>query len=246
MVRDGVALTKFFMWLEKAVPGGAVTEYNVGLKLKEFRSVQANFAGESFSTIAGYAANGAINHYHPNAETCLNVKPEGFLPIDSGGQYLDGTTDITRTVAVGPVTEAMKKDYTLVLKGMIGLTKAVFPTRTRGSQIDMLARKAMWEHGINYGHGTGHGVGHYLTVHEGPHSIRPEEHPVTIHLGMVVTNEPGIERAHDYGIRTEHITLTILAMHTRYGHIYQFDTLPLCPIYTTHIIKEMMPNATID
>ncbi|MDR0575879.1 MAG: aminopeptidase P family protein [Tannerella sp.] len=242
MVRDGVALTRFFMWLEKAVPEGLVTEYNVGLKLKELRSKQANFVGESFSTIAGYAANGAINHYHPDAENCLDVKPEGMLLIDSGGQYFDGTTDITRTVAVGAVTEEMKKDYTLVLKGMIGLTKAVFPARTRGSQIDMLARKAMWEHGINYGHGTGHGVGHYLNVHEGLHSIRPEENPVTIRLGMTVTNEPGIYRDHKYGVRTENMMLTILAMNTDYGDFYQFETLSLCYIDTTPVIKEMMTS----
>lgn len=245
MVRDGVALTKFFRWLEKAIPEGQVTEYNVGLKLKELRSSQSNSAGESFSTIAGYAANGAINHYHPDAETCLEVKPEGLLLIDSGGQYIDGTTDITRTVAVGPVTEAMKKDYTLVLKGMIGLTKAVFPARTRGSQIDILARKAMWEHGINYGHGTGHGVGHYLNVHEGPHSIRPEENPVTMQLGMVVTNEPGIYRDHAYGIRTENMMLTVPAITTAYGNFYQFETLTLCYIDTTPIISEMMTNEEI-
>ncbi len=242
MVRDGVALTRFFIWLEKAVPEGLVTEYNVGLKLKEFRSKQANFAGESFSTIAGYAANGALNHYHPNAENCLEVKPEGVLLIDSGGQYFDGTTDITRTVAVGPVTEEMKKDYTLVLKGMISLTKVVFPVRTRGSQIDMLARKAMWEHGINYGHGTGHGVGHYLNVHEGPHSIRPEENPVTMRLGMIATNEPGIYRDHKYGIRTENMMLTVPAMTTDYGDFYKFETLSLCYIDTTPVIKEMMTS----
>ena len=245
MVRDGVALTRFFMWLEKAVPEGLVTEYNVGLKLKEFRSKQENFVGESFITIAGYAANGAINHYHPNEENCLEVKPEGLLLIDSGGQYRDGTTDITRTVAVGEMTEEMKKDFTLVLKGMIGLSKAVFPARTRGSQIDMLARKAMWEHGINYLHGTGHGVGHYLSVHEGPHSIRPEENPVTMRLGMIVTNEPGIYRDHKYGIRTENMMLTTLAMTTGYGDFYKFETLSLCYIDTTPIIKEMMTSEEI-
>lgn len=245
MIRDGVALTKFFMWLEKTVPEGLVTEYNVGLKLKEFRSQQQYFAGESFSTIAGYAANGAINHYHPNAENCLGIKPEGLLLIDSGGQYSDGTTDITRTVAVGAVTEAMKKDYTLVLKGMIGLTNAVFPAGTRGSQIDILARKAMWEQGINYGHGTGHGVGHYLNVHEGPHSIRPEENPVTMRLGMIATNEPGIYRDHAYGIRTENMMLTVLAMTTGYGDFYKFETLTLCYIDTTPIIKEMMTGEEI-
>jgi Xaa-Pro aminopeptidase len=245
MIRDGVALTRFFIWLKKAVPEGIVTEYNIGLKLKELRSQQARFAGESFPTIAGYAANGAINHYHPSPDNCKQVEPEGLLLIDSGGQYLDGTTDVTRTVAVGALTDAMKKDYTLVLKGMIGLTNAVFPVGTRGSQIDMLARKAMWEQGINYGHGTGHGVGYYLNVHEGPHSIRQEENPVTLRPGMIVTNEPGIYRDHEYGVRTENMMLTVPAMTTGYGDFYKFETLTLCPIDTTPIIKEMMTDAEI-
>ena len=245
MVRDGVALTKFFRWLEKAVPQGIVTEYNIGLKLEELRSQQQGFVSESFPTIAGYAANGAINHYHPTPDSCRQVVSEGFLLIDSGGQYLFGTTDITRTVAVGALTDAMKKDYTLVLKGMIGLTNAVFPAGTRGSQIDMLARKAMWEHGINYGHGTGHGVGYYLNVHEGPHSIRPEENPVTIRRGMIATNEPGIYRDHAYGVRTENMMLTVLAMSTEYGDFYKFETLTLCPIDTTPILKEMLTSEEI-
>lgn len=242
MVRDGVALTKFYMWLEKAVPEGNVTEYSVSRKLKELRSQQELFAGESFPTIAGYAANGAKNHYKPTEDNCLEVKSEGLLLIDSGGQYMDGTTDITRTVALGAVTDAMKKDYTLVLKGMIGLSKAVFPAETRGSQIDVLARKAMWEHGINYGHGTGHGVGHYLNVHEGPHSIRPEENPVTMRDGMIVTNEPGIYRDHAYGIRTENMMLTTHAMTTDYGDFYRFETLTLCYIDTKPIIIEMLTD----
>ena len=252
MIRDGIALVKFFIWLEKAIPKGIttvgaygirpepVTEYKIGLKLKELRGQQQGFVGESFPTIAGYAANGAINHYHPTPDNCQQVMPEGLLLIDSGGQYEFGTTDITRTVAVGALTDAMKKDYTLVLKGMIGLTNAVFPAGTRGSQIDMLARKAMWEHGINYGHGTGHGVGYYLNVHEGPHSIRPEENPVTIRLGMITTNEPGIYRDHAYGVRTENMMLTVLAMTTGFGDFYKFETLTLCPIDTTPIIVEMM------
>ena len=245
MVRDGVALTKFFMWIEKSVPEGLVTEYNAGLKLKELRSEQENFVGESFNTIAGYAANGAVVHYHPSEKHCLEVKPEGLLLIDSGGQYHDGTTDITRTVAVGEITEEMKKDYTLVLKGMISLSMAAFPAGTRGSQIDMLARKSMWEYGINYLHGTGHGVGHYLNVHEGPHSIRQEENPVTMRPGMVVTNEPGIYRDYKYGIRTENMMLTTLAMTTEYGDFYKFETLTLCYIDKTPVMKEMMTSEEI-
>ena len=242
MVRDGVALTRFYRWLEEAVPAGGVTEYHISQQLCAFRSEQDNFVGESFPTIAGYAANGAIVHYQPDADHCLTVQPEGFLLIDSGGQYLDGTTDITRTVALGSVTEEMKRDYTLVLKGMIGLSNAIFPAHTRGSQLDILARKAMWEHGVNYGHGTGHGVGHYLNVHEGPHSIRQEENPVTLRLGMVVTNEPGIYRDHAYGVRTENMMLTIPAMTTSSGDFYQFETLTLCYIDTTPIIWEMMTD----
>ena len=242
MVRDGVALVRFFIWLEKTVPEGGVTEYDVCLKLKEWRSQQENFAGESFHTIAGYAANGAINHYHPEAENCAKIKPEGFLLIDSGGQYMDGTTDITRTVAVGAVTEEMKRDYTLVLKGNIGLARAIFPAGTRGSQIDILARRAMWEHGINYLHGTGHGVGHYLNVHEGPHSIRSEENPVMLQIGMIASNEPGIYRDHKYGVRTENMMLIKLAMTTDSGDFYGFETLTLCPIDTTPIIKEMLTD----
>ena len=240
MVRDGVALVRFFIWLEKAIPTETVTEHAVCLKLKELRSRQERFAGESFHTIAGYAANGAINHYHPTAESCATIKAEGLLLIDSGGQYTDGTTDITRTVAAGALTQAMRRDYTLVLKGNICLSKAIFPAGTRGAQIDMLARKAMWEHGVNYLHGTGHGVGHYLNVHEGPHSIRPEENPVTLQIGMVVTNEPGIYRDYRYGVRTENMMLTKRVMTTDCGDFYGFETLSLCPIDTTPIIKEMM------
>ncbi|MDR2773139.1 MAG: aminopeptidase P family protein [Tannerella sp.] len=245
MIRDGIALTRFFMWLEKAVPEGRVTEYGIGLKLKELRSEQPCFAGESFPTIAGYSANGAINHYHPSAENSLTVRPEGLLLIDSGGQYHDGTTDVTRTIAAGDITDDMKKDYTLVLKGMIGLSTAVFPAGTRGSQIDTLARKAMWQHGINYLHGTGHGVGHYLNVHEGPQSIRQEENPATILPGMIVTNEPGIYRDHQYGIRTENMMLTTLAVTTGYGDFYKFETLTLCYIDTVPVIREMMTDEEI-
>ena len=240
MVRDGVALTRFFSWLEKAVPEGKVTEYTIVHKLKELRGGQERFVGESFPTIAGYAANGAIVHYLPDETHCRIVEPEGLLLIDSGGQYLDGTTDITRTVAVGTVTEEMKKDYTLVLKGMIDLSRAIFPAGTRGSQIDLLARKAMWEHGVNYGHGTGHGVGHYLNVHEGPQSIRQEENPATLQAGMVVTNEPGIYRDRQYGIRIENMLLIVPAMTTTYGEFFKFETLTLCCIDTASILKEMM------
>ena len=242
MVRDGVALVHFFRWLEAAVPKGMVTEYNIGKKLVEYRSKQENFAGESFCTIAGYAANGALNHYHPTADNCLSVKAVGLLLIDSGAQYLDGTTDITRTVAVGAVSDDMKRDYTLVLKGHIGLASAVFPQGTRGSQIDILARQAMWKEGINFLHGTGHGIGHYLSVHEGPHSIRPEINPVNIYIGMITSNEPGIYRDNKYGVRTENLMRTQLYNKTEFGEFYSFETITLCPIDTTPIIKEMLTD----
>ncbi len=242
MIRDGVALVHFFKWLEEAVPKGEVTEYNIGTKLVEYRSKQENFAGESFCTIAGYGANAALNHYHPTADNCLSVKPEGLLLIDSGAQYLDGTTDITRTVAVGDITKDMMRDYTLVLKGHIGLASAVFPQGTRGSQIDILARQAMWKEGINFLHGTGHGIGHYLSVHEGPHSIRPEVNPVNIYVGMITSNEPGIYRDNQYGVRTENLMRTQLYKRTDFGDFYSFETITLCPIDTTPIIKEMFTN----
>lgn len=245
MICDGIALVKFFMWLEKAVPKGEVTEYNIGTKLVEYRSQQTNFTGESFCTIAGYGANAAINHYHPDPDTCLAVRAEGFLLIDSGAQYLDGTTDITRTIAVGAISDEMMKDYTLVLKGHIGLASAVFPEGTRGSQIDILARKAMWESGINFLHGTGHGIGHYLNVHEGPHSIRPNENPVTMHVGMITSNELGIYRDNKYGVRTENLMLTKKYMSGEFGELYTFETISLCPIDTTPIIKEMLSKEEI-
>jgi len=245
MIRDGVALTKFFFWLEKAVPEGIVTEYNIGLKLNELRSAGLHSRGESFPTIAGFGANAAINHYQPKEGDCLKVEQEGLLLIDSGGHYLDGTTDITRTVAVGPLSEEMKRDYTLVLKGMIGLSQAVFPAGTRGSQIDILARKAMWENGINYLHGTGHGVGCYLNVHEGPQSIRQEENPVAIEVGMVVSNEPGIYRDYKHGVRIENMMLVVPAMTTNFGDFLRFETLSLCPIDITPIITSMMTRDEI-
>lgn len=166
--------------------------------------------------------------------------------VDSGGQYLDGTTDITRTYALGTITPEMKKDYTLVLKGNIGLNGAVFPKRTRGSQIDILARDAMWKLGINYGHGTGHGIGHFLNVHEGPQSIRPEENSVVLEVGMVMSNEPGIYRDYRYGIRIENLMLVKPAISGEYGDFYAFEALTLCPIDTAPIIKEMLTDTELE
>ena len=244
--RDGVALTHFFMWLEKAVPAGGVTEIMIPKKLTEYRSQQKNFVGESFDTISGYGPNGAIVHYNVSEESSLDVKPEGFLLVDSGGQYFDGTTDITRTIAVGPLTEQMKKDYTMVLKGHINLATAIYPQGTRGSQLDILARKALWDNGLNYLHGTGHGIGHFLNVHEGPQSIRINENPTTLQIGMVTSNEPGLYRAGQYGIRIENLVLTQHETTTEFGDFYSFKTLTLCPIDKAPIIKKMLTDKEVE
>ncbi|NDW17416.1 aminopeptidase P family protein [Dysgonomonas sp. 216] len=245
LTRDGVALVKFFMWLEKAVPKGEVSELGIVNKLIEYRSQQAMFVGESFGAIVGYLANGAIVHYHVTPETSAQVKPEGVLLIDSGAQYFDGTTDITRTVAVGKLTEDMKRDYTMVLKGHIGIASCRYPQGTRGSQIDVLARKALWNEGMNYLHGTGHGIGHFLNVHEGPQSIRMDENPVTLQPGMVTSNEPGIYKAGQYGIRIENLILTKEDITTEFGNFYAFETLTLCPIDTTPVVKSMLSKDEI-
>ena len=241
MIKDGVALVKFFMWLEKAVPAGEVDEVTVQEKLLEFRSQQDLFVGESFGTIAGYKGNGAVVHYNAIPETCLKVKPEGLLLIDSGGQYRDGTTDITRTVAVGELTKQMKVDYTNVLKGHIALATAIFPEGTRGSQLDILARKALWDNYTTYWHGTGHGIGHFLNVHEGPQNIRLEENPTVLHPGMVTSNEPGVYRANQYGIRIENLIVTQEYEKTEeFGTFYNFETITLCPIDTKPISKKLL------
>lgn len=240
MEKDGVALVRFFMWLEKAVPKGEVAEITIPAKLIEYRGQQQNFVGESFDTISGYGPNGAIVHYHVSEESSLPVKAEGLLLIDSGAQYFDGTTDITRTVSVGELTDQMKKDYTMVLKGHIGIATAIYPQGTRGSQLDILARKVLWDNGLNYLHGTGHGIGHFLNVHEGPQNIRMNENPTTLQIGMVTSNEPGLYRAGQYGIRIENLVLTQHEATTEFGDFYSFETLTLCPIDTTPIIKEML------
>lgn len=246
MIKDGVALVKFFMWLEKAVAEGVVTEVTVEEKLREFRSQQELFVGESFSTIAGYAGNGAVIHYHAHPDTCLKVKPEGLLLIDSGGQYMDGTTDITRTVAVGKLTRQMKEDYTNVLKGHIAIATAIYPEGTRGSQLDILARKALWDNCQTYWHGTGHGIGHFLNVHEGPQNIRLEENPTLLKPGMVTSNEPGIYRANQYGIRIENLVVTREYRKTEdFGNFYNFETITLCPIDTRPIVRKLLTKNEI-
>lgn len=229
VVKDGVALTKFYIWLEKKMAEGAqVTEISAAEKLTALRAEQPQYIMDSFGTICGYAEHGAIVHYSATPETDATLKPEGLLLIDSGAQYLDGTTDITRTIALGEPTEQMKKDFTRVLKGTISLAKSKFPAGTRGSQIDILARKALWDSGINYLHGTGHGIGHCLNVHEGPQSIRMEENPVTLKPGMVISDEPAMYRTGEYGIRTENMILVREDSETEFGKFLGFDTLTLC------------------
>ena len=243
MVKDGVALTKFFKWLEENVDSCTLTEVSVDKKLYECRQEQENFIGESFGTIAGYGPHGAIVHYSATDESASTLKPEGIFLLDSGGQYLDGTTDITRTVALGKVTDQQKTDFTLVLKGHIALGTAIFPTGTRGTQLDILARKAMWDLGLNYGHGTGHGVGHFLNVHEGPQSIRMDENPTVLQVGMFLSNEPGLYRTGEYGIRTENLVHIVPAMQTEFGQFLQFETVTLFPIDKNLIATEMLTES---
>ena len=230
MEKDGVALVKFLRWLEKAVPAGDESEVSIDKKLYDFRAGQEDFKGISFDTIAGYKEHAAIVHYEATPETDIPLKAEGLLLLDSGAQYLDGTTDITRTLPLGPLTEEEKTDYTLVLKGHLQLQNAHFPAGTCGTQLDVLARSAMWKCGINYLHGTGHGIGHFLCVHEGPHQIRMNHMPTLLEAGMIVTDEPGIYKAGRHGIRIENTLLIVPAQETEFGKFYKFEALTLCPI----------------
>ncbi|WP_430812213.1 MULTISPECIES: aminopeptidase P family protein [unclassified Carboxylicivirga] len=230
MVKDGVAMTRFLYWLDNNIGKETITELSAAEKLSFFRAEQNNYHGDSFNTISGYAANGAIVHYAVTPESAQVLAPKGLYLVDSGGQYDEGTTDITRTIALGPLTDEEKIDFTLVLKGHIGLDKAVFPTGTRGVHLDILARQAMWQRGINYGHGTGHGIGHFLCVHEGPQSIRPQDNGVEIQEGMISSNEPGIYKAGKHGIRIENLILTVKDQETTFGTFMKFETLTLCPI----------------
>ena len=246
MLKDGLALVKFYMWMEKAVPAGEVTEVTIEEKLKEYRSQQPLYFGESFNTIAGYKGNGAIVHYHATPENHLKVEPEGLMLIDSGAQFMNGTTDITRTIAVGPLTEQMKKDYTNVLKGHIQIATAIYPQGTRGSQLDVLARKALWDNCLHYSHGTGHGIGHFLNVHEGPQNIRLEENSVTLQPGMVTSNEPGLYRADEYGIRLENLIITQEFNENEFGAFYNFETITLCHFDTKPIVKAMLTDKEVE
>ena len=243
MEKDGVAMVKWMKWTLENVPKGNQTELSLSKKLEEFRAEQPLFKGISFESIMGYAHHGAIVHYDPTPETDIPVKAEGLLLIDSGGQYLDGTTDITRTIPLGPLTWEMRRDYTLVLKGWIRLGSAVFPKGTCGTQLDVLAREAMWKYGINYLHGTGHGVGQFMSVHEAIdlHQFRMQWRPTPLLPGMTITDEPGIYIEGSHGVRHEDTMLVVEATEgITFGPYYTFEHLTLCPILTSPILVEML------
>ena len=240
MLRDGVAVVKFLAWLKPAVEAGGQTEISLDERLTALRAEQPKFKGISFDTIVGYEAHGAIVHYEATPETDIPIEPHGLVLIDSGAQYLDGTTDITRTIALGEITEEQRRVYTLVLKGHIQLDMCRFPAGACGSQLDAIARVPMWREGYNYMHGTGHGVGSYLNVHEGPHQIRMEWRPAPLQAGMTVTNEPGIYLEGKFGVRIENTLLIVPAETTPFGDFLKFETLTLAPIDTTPIVFEML------
>lgn len=240
MVRDGVAMVKFLYWLTHQAGKEPMNEYSIGEKLRGFRAEGANFVGESFSSIIGYKGNGAIIHYSAKAEGSKEVTNDSSILVDSGGQYLEGTTDITRTLALGAVTDEFKKDSTLVLQGMIRLSMVKFPKGTRGVQLDAFARLPLWMAGKDYNHGTGHGVGSFMNVHEGPQSIRKDLNPQELLPGMVLSNEPGYYVVNQYGIRHENLIAVREAEKTEWNTFYEFETLTLCPFFKDTIVKDIL------
>lgn len=246
MLKDGIAMVKFLKWLSDYPEISGLSEIAIDKKLTSLRAEQPLYRDISFDTIAGYQAHGAIVHYEATLETDIPLKPEGLLLLDSGAQYLDGTTDITRTIALGPLTDEMKRVYTLVLKGHIQIELCKFPSGSSGTQIDILARKDMWREGLNYLHGTGHGVGTYLNVHEGPHQFRMEWKPAPLVTGMTITDEPGIYLEGKFGVRIENTLLITPYKETEFGKFLQFESLTLCPIDKTPIIKEMLLQEETD
>ena len=249
MEKDGVALVRFHRWLEYTLNEREVPETEVAVKLKEFRKEMGDYIGESFDAIVGYQANGAIVHYHAEVDTCANIRKEGILLIDCGGQYLNGTTDITRTIPLSEPTERQQKDYTLVLKGNLAISMAKFPKGTYGAQFDAMARQHLWRHARNYGHGTGHGVGAFLNVHEGPQSFSPtisSRTTMPIEIGTVTSNEPGLYRAGKWGIRIENLVMCVPAFESDFGEFYEFETLTLFPIDTQLIDKSWLSGEEID
>ena len=246
MVKDGVALVKAFRWLEETLAQRPVSEYEMASMIAQFRSDQPNYYGESFSAIIGYQSNGAINHYHPMPDNSAMIQREGILLLDSGGQYLDGTTDITRTIALSTPTAEQKRNYTLVLKGHIAIAMLKFPAGTKGVQMDILARMPLWQYGLNFGHGTGHGVGFFMNVHEPPQGIVPGLNPrgTTPHaIGMLTSNEPGFYKEGEYGIRIENLVLCVEAEKTDFAQFYKFETVTLFPIDMTLIDATLMTRS---
>ena len=246
MLKDGIAWVKFLKWLKPAVEAGGQTERSIDQKLTALRAEQPLFRGISFDTIAGYEAHGAIVHYEATPETDAPLLPKGFLLLDSGTQYLDGTTDVTRTIALGPLTEEQRCAYTLVLKGHIQIELCKFASGTRGTQIDILARQPLWREGLHFLHGTGHGVGSYLNAHEGPHQIRMEWKPAPLVAGMTVTDEPGVYLEGKFGVRIENTLLVTPYRETEFGRFLQFEPLTLCPIDTTPIVKDLLLQEEVD
>lgn len=240
MLKDGIAMVKFLKWLDENIGKQTLTEISVSDKLESLRAEQPLYRGLSFDTIAGYEAHGAIVHYEATPETDIPLHAAGFLLLDSGAQYQDGTTDITRTIALGPLTEEQRRVYTLVLKGHIQIERCKFPAGASGTQIDILARESLWREGLNYLHGTGHGVGSYLSVHEGPHQFRMEWKPAPLVAGMTITDEPGIYLEGKFGVRIENTLLIIPYKQTEFGQFLQFESLTLCPIDTRPIVKELL------
>jgi len=246
MVKDGVAITRFLKWLTETIGKTKITELSAAAKLRGFREEQEGFVGDSFTTISAYRAHGALPHYSATPESDAELKAESLYLVDSGGQYFYGTTDITRTISLGENTEEEKKDYTLVLKGMIDGCKSRFPKGTCGYQIDAITRKPIWEHGINYGHGTGHGVGYFLNVHEGPQVFNPTNNPVAIELGMITSIEPGIYRPGKHGIRIENLATTVSDISNEFNEFYAFEALTIAPISTAIVQKELLEQSQIN
>lgn len=245
MLYDGAAMVRMMMWLEQNVANG-ITEMDVDRRLQQERAAYASNRGDSFHMIAGYKDHGAIVHYEATDESAYTLAPDGLLLIDTGGQYLEGTTDITRTISLGNPTAAEKHDYTLILKGHLALARAVFPKGTMGVQLDVLARGPLWNEGMTYLHGTGHGVGHFLGCHEGPQSIRMEANPTPLELGMVTSNEPGIYKTGEYGIRTENLLLCVPACsNEEWGEFYKFESLTLFPYDTTLMDMDMLSREEV-
>jgi Xaa-Pro aminopeptidase len=246
MIKDGVAITQFLKWLDDTIGNTKITELSAAAQLRSYRAAQEGFIGDSFNTISAYRAHGALPHYAPSEESNSEVIAESLFLVDSGGQYFYGTTDITRTIPMGKTTEQEETDYTLVLKGMIDGCKAKFPKGTCGYQIDAITRKPLWEHGLNYGHGTGHGVGYFLNVHEGPQVFNPTNLPVAIELGMITSIEPGIYRPGRHGIRIENLVQTIALEENEFNEFYGFETLTIAPISTKIVRKDLLEKSQVD